>query len=121
LDEHLETLLRSIRAARPSGTTEAQMQAAVQAVLDAAGVRYERERPCGSGNRLDFYLSDWRTALELKIEGGPSAVLRQLHRYAEQPDVAVLVLLTRKAAHRSLPRMLLGKPLHVLFLWEHAL
>jgi hypothetical protein len=65
-------------------------------------------------DRIDFLVG--RVGVEAKVAMSPDAVLRQLARYAEHPDVDDLLLVTTKATHRGLPTVVGGKPLQVLFL-----
>ncbi|MGE3889436.1 MAG: hypothetical protein AB7H81_23645 [Vicinamibacterales bacterium] len=45
-------------------------------------------------SRIDFYFPRQRVGLEVKVQGGPGDVARQLERYAEDPAIGYLVLLT---------------------------
>lgn len=64
-------------------------------------------------DRVDVLLDDG-TAIEIKIAGTKTEVLRQLHRYAEHVEVTGLLLLTTKMAHTSMPKDVLGKRLVVV-------
>lgn len=65
-------------------------------------------------DRLDVLLGDG-TAIEIKVDGSRTAVLRQLHRYAEHDAVSGLILLTTKSSHsRQMPKAVLGKPLEIV-------
>lgn len=88
---------------------EAQLQDGIAAVLDKAGIAYEREARLSDGERPDFVVGD--AAIEVKVGGSASDMLRQMYRYAELESVARLVLLTsNRRIARALPRTLLGKP-----------
>lgn len=64
-------------------------------------------------DRLDVLLADG-TAIEIKVDGTKTEVLRQLHRYAEHEQVTGLILLTTKMVHTSMPPAVLDKPLVVV-------
>lgn len=61
-------------------------------------------------NRIDFVVG--RVGLELKVDGAPAAVLRQLDRYAKAEQLDAVVLVTTRRSHlRGLPAELRGKPI----------
>ncbi len=64
-------------------------------------------------DRLDVLLDDG-TAIEIKVAGTKTEVLRQLHRYAEHEVVTGLILLTTRMAHLSMPPTVLRKRLVVV-------
>ncbi len=100
--------LRTLLAAyRYSWTNEDDLQRGVAAVLDQAGIEYERERHISSGSRPDFLVE--ATAIEVKVKCSQSDVLRQLHRYAEHDAVEAVLLLTPSLRLR-VPPTLCGKP-----------
>jgi hypothetical protein len=60
-------------------------------------------------NRIDFVVG--RIGVELKVDGSPAAVLRQLDRYAAAAELDAVTLVTTRRAHlRGLPSELRGKP-----------
>lgn len=77
--------------------TEAELQEAVAQVLRGAGVAFEREVALSPAGRIDFLVDD--VGLELKIDGGTVAVVRQLQRYAASPRVSSIVLATTRVRH----------------------
>jgi hypothetical protein len=96
-------------------TDEKELQEAIAAMLDQAGFDFEREKCLSKASRVDFWFPDG-VALEVKTEGAYTAVLRQLHRYAEHPDVRAVILATTRELHRRMPESLCGKPVHVVML-----
>jgi hypothetical protein len=60
-------------------------------------------------------------AIEIKVKGGTSEVLRQLTRYADCDEVLDLALITTRAIHANLPRHIDYKPLTVIPLLEGGL
>lgn len=107
MDELLKTILGY---SYPYGT-ELDLQNAVQDVLKDAGYCFRREHAIGQ-DRIDFLVNaDGQSiALECKIAGGPSSVLEQLLRYADQPDVDGILLLTSRHTHRFNCNTLNDKP-----------
>jgi hypothetical protein len=122
---------------------EAELQEGIAQALDEAGVRFRRERQLGR-DRIDFYIpfpsTDTTRAVlrhalpfrgpdpeergigvEVKAQGSVAAVQRQLHRYAQRPEVTELVLLTTKRRHGQVAREMMGKRVHVILLAEETL
>ena len=95
-------------------TTEAQLQPGIQELLTEAGLPFRREASLSRHDRPDFIAGS--VAVETKVKGSPAEVRRQLARYAASDQVTELVLITRRAAHRSLVGQLYGKPVHVILL-----
>lgn len=95
--------------------SEDEFQAAVARALRREGVLFEREHVVAGIGRLDFWLPTWQAALELKVDGSPSEVRRQLQRYAAAPSVQAVVLLTlRPHLAVGLPARLAGKPVYLV-------
>jgi hypothetical protein len=113
--------LQCLRSYAILSGTEAELQDALARVLTAEDIVFEREKILSPENRVDFYLPTWRCALEVKIAGSPTEVLRQLQRYAAVPTVDRLALVTRRVRLVSLPHDVGGKPLTVFALWRGAL
>lgn len=91
--------------------SEAELQNAVAIALKDAGVVFDRERGLGR-DRVDFFAQG--VAIELKIDGSLSDVTRQLHRYAQHPEVTAVLLVTTRMLHDRMPREMCGKRLRVL-------
>jgi hypothetical protein len=115
-----ETLLAALTRYRMPVQHESDLQLTIGLVLEGVGYdgAFEREYDLGAAGRIDFYFPSWRIGLEVKVGGSAASVLRQLHRYAESPAIAVLCLVTTRVRHRDVPRSLLGKP--VLVHWIGA-
>jgi hypothetical protein len=92
--------------------SEEELNLLVERLLGAAGIEFKREHPLSKRDRVDFLVG--RLALELKVDGSAAAILRQLDRYAESPDVDDLVLVTTRHSHRFATTKLRGKPIHVI-------
>lgn len=92
---------------------EAEFADAVARLLDDAGIPYTREFRLSPRSRIDF-ISDG-VGLELKVDGTPGQLLRQLDRYAQSAWIQHLVLVTTRRMHTHLPAQeLRGKPVTVI-------
>jgi len=108
---------------------EADLHDEIEARCHLAGIAARREYQLGKAfGRLDLFIpsgvdaGDPGVAIELKADGGPSAVLRQLLRYADSPEVGALLLVTSRATLRGgLPPTLNDKPLRVYCAWRDGL
>lgn len=103
-----------LRAQRFRYANEIELQDGIAAAFAAAGIDARREVPLSSTDKIDFLAG--AVGVEVKIASTPAAVRRQLTRYARSLQVAELVLVTTRSAHRSLPPVIGGKPLHVVWL-----
>jgi hypothetical protein len=106
--QELVGLLESVRF---DISSESRFQDGVQRVLSEKGIAFKREVSLSGKDRVDFMVDD--IAIELKVEGGVNAILRQLQRYAQSPQVKQIILLTCRTKHSSITRILSGKPVHV--------
>lgn len=107
----VHTVTRILRSHRFRYQDEADLQRGIAEALAEYGP--EREVRLSADDRIDFVL--WRVGIEVKIKGGISPLTRQLLRYAQSPDVDALVLVTSRRQYAlQLPRVLNGKPLHVV-------
>lgn len=104
----LTELRELIASARYTWNTEADLQRGVAQILTSGGVAFAEQVRLGLGDRLDF-LVDGCTAVELKIKGSASDVLRQLMRYARRDEITGLLLVTTRHLHQ-VPAALNGKP-----------
>lgn len=91
--------------------SEVELQAWIARVLDAHGIAHVREAALGDAGRPDFLVG--RVAVEVKVGGSRTALIRQVQRYAAHPDVSEVVVVTTRLAHR-LPATLAGKPVGVV-------
>lgn len=101
-------------------SSERELQDGIAQVLFQRGIRFDREVRLAPGDVIDFLVEG--VGLEVKVEGGPVEIRRQLLRYAKAPRVTALLLVTRKAQHDGqFPRKLGGKDVAVLTLGEASL
>ena len=101
------------RSVRGVGTEDA-VQRAIEALLKKSCLAYEREVRLDKASRIDFMVG--AIGVEVKIGGGISAVIRQLHRYAEFAKVSELVLVSTRASLARVPTELNGKRVRVALL-----
>jgi hypothetical protein len=94
-------------------TDEATLQLAIAHCLDLHCVTYEREVRLNADDRPDFMVGD--VAIEIKVGGSASAVLRQIHRYAQHDRVKEILLVSTLANHIGLTESFNGKPVIGLF------
>lgn len=107
-------IANALASSRFTFSAERGLQDGIASVLGAAGVPFERERPLSPADVPDFTCG--ATAVEVKIKGSLAAVTRQLHRYAQHPEVEEILLVTTKAAHTRVARLINGKRVHVHFI-----
>jgi hypothetical protein len=91
---------------------ELGLQDGVERILLEHEVPYEREKRLGERDRVDFFVGD--VALECKVGGSVSALIRQLHRYAQIGSVAELLVVTSRLRHKAIPQWLNEKRVTVL-------
>lgn len=110
-----QVLANVLRRRMLVAASELELQTLIASALTDEGITYVRERRLGPTGVIDFYLPDGCIGVEVKVDGAPSAVGRQLMRYALSSDVDELVLVTTRATHLSLRgRPLMGKAVHVV-------
>ncbi len=85
--------------------------------LTAGGVAFAREVRLGPRKRPDFMIA--RIAIEVKVQGGQMEILRQLKRYADDPAISGVVLVTTRPV--SVPPTLGGKAIAQVSLWKNLL
>ena len=91
---------------------EADLQAAIAETLAAHSIDADREVSLSDGiSRIDLLAG--QVGIEVKIGGAPVGVTTQLNRYAQCPEISVLVLVTTRARHGLGLHSLNGKPLLV--------
>ncbi len=101
------------RLARARYFNEDQLQEAAARVITEAGFDVQREVRLSPRDRIDLLAG--RVGIEVKVDGGTAAVLRQLTRYAQSGQVDELILLTSRARHQ-MPAQIDGIPVRVVSL-----
>lgn len=112
----LITLLRSHRLRYG---TERQLQDDIERLLSTTGIPFTREAQLSTGP-IDFLTTDG-VGIECKIDGGPSAILSQLIRYAEDERLRALILVTSRRTHRIAVSELRGKPFEIVWVAANSL
>lgn len=108
----LESLAMSIGQCKFGFSTEDELQRGVEKFLAARGLSFARERHLTRHDRPDFLLADG-LAIEVKIDGSLSQLLRQAGRYAEHEDVLGILVIGTTPWLGRVPMELLGKPVRV--------
>jgi len=110
----MERLLEILKGRRYTYSCEVELQDEIARILSSSSIPHHRESPESRESRPDFMVGS--TAVEVKVDGALSSVIRQLHRYASLDTVAGIILVTGKSRHRGVPRLMLGKPVRVVYL-----
>lgn len=97
----------------PPPGPERLLAQACRRALSEAGILHDVESQIAEG-RLDMRVGP--IAIELKVRGSSISVIRQLSRYADDHAVTELILVTTSAKLKTMPSMLGGKPLWVVYL-----
>lgn len=88
----LEELRALLGAHQYRFRSEVDLHEAIAGILTAEGYAFERERPLGPHERLDFYLTALKIAIEVKVAGAMQPALRQVARYLASPEVDGVLL-----------------------------
>jgi hypothetical protein len=110
----LDRIAKVCETLRFQGTKEWELQDALDTRIRSTFSEVTREASLNKQDRVDFLIG--RVGVEVKIDGSPMTVARQLRRYMESDLLDALVLVTTRAKHRVLPKTLGGKPLCVVWL-----
>lgn len=111
--DDIAAILTSFRfQVRPESATQ---NGIAEVLGHAFGDQVRREVELGPENRIDFLIGG--VGLEVKVGGGQLDVLRQIQRYAAQPEITSLIIAsTRAQLLVGLPSSVRGKPLLTLHL-----
>jgi hypothetical protein len=113
----VDAIVKALKSYRFNFQNEKDLQEGISEAFMAHDILFEREKELGGKYGIVDFLVDGRIGVEIKIQGGPSSVARQLLRYFECEKISELVLVTGKAKLGNLPKILLGKRLTVVSLW----
>lgn len=106
-------IVATLRSRRFPITSERAAQDAIATAFSEDGLAVEREKLLGSAGRVDFYALGIAVEIKVGVSGGSKReVYRQLKRYADHPEVTIVVLATNVAV--ELPP--LAKPVTVVSL-----
>ena len=93
---------------------EDQLHQALAKLMTQENVQFEAEVRLTPHDRIDFMVG--RVGIEVKVGHPLSSVLRQLHRYAQCPEIDELLLVTTRTTHAATPETINGKPVKFSFL-----
>lgn len=133
--EKLNELAALLLRYKISHGTEAKMQAQVGRILASKGFTWGREVILTEKDRLDLGVffdglpgcnfmqkPDLGViAIECKIAGTTYDLLSQISGYIQHPDVAAVLVVTSRQAHREMPEELHGKPVAVVWVGGNSL
>lgn len=110
----MRRVTRALHTFRFIAHDERKLYAGLEQVIRDAGIKFERERPVKDENgkitgRLDFFLPDDEIAIEVKVRGQKGSVRRQIERYAREPWVKGLLLITTVFGFLDIPEEIEGK------------
>lgn len=108
----MDQLRRAFTGLSCAVSEEAALSTIVRGRLESAKFTFRAEVALDGDkrNRIDFVVDG--VGLELKIDGSPAAVLRQLDRYSAALELDAVILITTRRSHlRGLPVELRGKPI----------
>jgi hypothetical protein len=117
----IRALREAIGSARFHFSDEAALQTGLEMLLNGMGLLFEREYELKPFGRIDFFLFESAIGLEVKTKGSPSAVLKQLHGYAQHPKISAMLLVTAKIRLERVPTSINGKDLFAISLWANGL
>jgi signal recognition particle subunit SEC65 len=108
------TLVGVLKRCVPRPGPESVLAQDLKEALRKAGIPFTHEAILSHG-RVDLRVSSM--AIELKVQGSPMGVLRQLARYGRDPTVTEVILVTTsRKISMSMPQTIEGKTLHVVYL-----
>lgn len=107
----MNSVLQVLSGKRFPMEDEKKTQLAIWAALEADARTWNCSREAKiAGGVIDFIVGD--CGVEVKIKGQAAAIVRQLKRYAEEPRILGLVLVTLKPV--AVPATINAKPVVVL-------
>lgn len=110
-----EEIITVLDQHRFRGMTEEHFQDAIDAILTDSDAEYLREERLSPRDRIDFLVGE--TGIEVKINGSPSEIIRQLGRYAASERIATLILASsRIRLIQDIPTTIHGVPVHAIAL-----
>lgn len=106
---HLRRIAEYLQGFRFRFVTEKDLQDGIEAALREGRFSYRREVTISERDRPDFLL-DGGVAIEVKIKGSLSELLRQAARYVEHPDVIGILVVGSPHWLPRVPETLCEKP-----------
>jgi hypothetical protein len=93
---------------------EDQLQNGIAQALVTEGIEFEAEVKLSVRDRIDFMVG--KLGIEVKVASPPALVMKQIHRYAQLPQIDEILLITNRCRHLMVPEIVNGKPVEVLFI-----
>lgn len=119
VDMQLQQIVDALARARFRYVHEHELHDGIAALLESIGIPVgdaDREVTLSRQDRIDFLLPSG-IGIEVKVDGGPRDVWRQLGRYATHDRIQALLLITTRARHAvGAPTTLHGTPVRVAVL-----
>lgn len=111
---------RYLRTNRSAVMREDSIHDAIAAAFAELGIEAVREFRLTAASRLDFFLPEFGTAVEVKKGAVALPVLHQIGRYFESPRVTGCILIAMRI-HPKVPQAFAGKPIAHVPLWKYLL
>ena len=108
----LVAVANSLRQYNYVARNEAELQDAIASALTMQGHEFRREVELSKSDRIDFMAGS--VGVEVKVGGSRSALIRQLHRYAQHDEVESLLVVTTLHKLTALGESLNGKTIKVI-------
>lgn len=122
IEERIAKVAEVFETRRFRFTDENELQEGLHTALGEDGHRFLREVILSPRDRIDLLeagvnLPGGAIGIEVKIAGTLGEISRQLARYAEQPRIGALILVTAKMQHTGLRAAQLthGKPFRLVY------
>jgi len=108
-----ETIVEAIRAYRFTVCSEDELQRALAEALTREKLIVTREHRV-FGGRIDLHVEHVDTVgIEVKVNGTPAEVGRQIRRYASGGDLDALIVVTTRRSHLDLEDTDFDVPVHI--------
>ncbi len=95
---HVRNICQLLAQHTYNTTSELELQAGIATVLAAGGVPFEPEVVIADDCRIDF-VAYGEIGIEVKVDGAPTEIIRQLARYASTKKLRAILLLTTRMKH----------------------
>lgn len=110
----LDRAAEAVRGHAYRFTSERELQDGLARVLDRLGVAVHREHSLNAKDRPDFFL-EGGLVVEVKCDGSPADLVRQVFRYAQHPAVHAILVVVSLRRLTALPSTMNDKPVRVAF------
>jgi aromatic ring-opening dioxygenase catalytic subunit (LigB family) len=111
-DERLQQLTTLLNQYRYSYVSEKELQDGIANALEKEGISFKRELCVSKSDRPDFVVGD--IAIEVKIKGSISDLLRQIARYAKHSEIQSILVIGTPHWITRVPASLDGKEISSL-------